>query len=160
MGAKLWYPNGTLQHGGVILNDIGLAGHAHRGISKTDIGYMGRAALPHNFSAVTGACLLIKRSIYERVGGLDEQFAVAYNDIDFCLRVQAAGYQNVWTPYAEMVHHESATRGVDSAGPGRARLETEVALMRERWQSVLADDPAYSPNLTRFDEGFHINLHD
>ncbi len=160
VGAKLWYPNGTLQHGGVVLGLCGgMAGHAHRGISKIDNGYVGRAVVHQNLSAVTGACMLVKRSIYEELGGLDEQFAVAYNDIDFCLRVRVAGYQIVWTPYAEMVHHESATRGTDSNPQKRARLEAEVALMKQRWSGVLKSDPAYSPNLTRLDENFSINIH-
>ena len=159
VGAKLWYPNGTLQHGGVILGIGGMAGHSHRGISKIDNGYVGRAAVHQNLSAVTGACMLVKRSIYEEVGGLDERFAVAYNDIDFCLRVREAGYQNVWTPYAEMVHHESATRGMDSNPEKRRRLEAEVALMKERWGTILQADPAYSPHLTRLDEDFSINVH-
>lgn len=159
VGAKLWYPNGTLQHGGVILGIGGMAGHSHRGISRIDNGYVGRAAVHQNLSAVTGACLLVKRRIYEEVGGLDELFAVAYNDIDFCLRVRAAGYQNVWTPHAEMVHHESATRGMDSNAEKRARLEAEVALMKQRWSDVMSADSAYSPHLTRVDEDFSINVH-
>ena len=159
VGAKLWYPNGTLQHGGVILGIGGMAGHSHRGISRIDNGYVGRAAVHQNLSAVAGACLLVKRRIYEEVGGLDELFAVAYNDIDFCLRVRAAGYQNVWTPHAEMVHHESATRGMDSNAEKRARLEAEVALMKQRWSDVMSADSAYSPHLTRVDEDFSINVH-
>lgn len=157
VGARLWYPHGTLQHGGVILGINGMAGHAHRGISKINAGYRGRGAVHQNLSAVTGACMLVKRSIYESIGGLDERFAVAYNDIDFCLRVKAAGYENVWTPYAEMNHHESATRGIDSAGPQRERLTAELKLMRERWAHLIADDPAYSPHLTKLDEDFSIN---
>ena len=159
VGAKLWYPNGTLQHGGVILGVNGLAGHAHRGISKIDNGYAGRAVVAQNLSAVTGACMLVRRNIYLAVGGLDEAFAVAYNDIDFCLRVQDAGYKNVWTPYAEMVHHESATRGSDNVGEGRKRLDHEISLMRERWSLWIDDDPAYSPNLTKADEDFSIGTH-
>ena len=159
VGAKLWYPNGTLQHGGVILGVNGLAGHAHRGISKIDNGYAGRAVVAQNLSAVTGACMLVRRSIYLAVGGLDEAFAVAYNDIDFCLRVQDAGYKNVWTPYAEMVHHESATRGSDNVGEGRKRLDHEISLMRERWSVWIDDDPAYNPNLTKVDENFSIGVH-
>lgn len=157
VGAKLWYPNNTLQHGGVILGINGLAGHAHRGVSRFDTGYHGRASVHQNLTAVTGACMLVKKSIYEEVGGLDEQFAVAYNDIDFCLRVVRAGYRNVWTPYAEMLHHESATRGADAIGSKRVRLEKEIAIMKLRWPEILDSDPAYSPNLTRLDENFSIN---
>lgn len=156
VGAKLWYPNGTLQHGGVILGINGLAGHAHRGISRIDPGYMGRAGVHHNLSAVTGACLLVKKSVFKMVDGLDESLAVAYNDIDFCLRVNNEGLSNVWSPYAEMTHHESATRGVDSVGWERERLNREIEIMKNRWAIALGNDSSYSINLTRLDENFSI----
>ena len=128
VGARLWYPGGGLQHAGVILGLVGLAimfiGHLRRG----ELGYFGRAALHQSFSAVTGAALMIKKSIYQQVGGLDEKLQVTFNDIDFCLRVREAGYRNVWTPYAEMIHHESATRGYDVAPHQRARAEQESAV--------------------------------
>jgi len=97
---------------------------------------------------VTGAALMIKKSIYQEVGGLDEKLQVTFNDIDFCLRVRAAGYRNVWTPYAEMIHHESATRGYDVAPDQRARAEQESLLMKQRWGDLLRRDPAYSLNLS------------
>jgi cellulose synthase/poly-beta-1,6-N-acetylglucosamine synthase-like glycosyltransferase len=103
--------------------------------------------LHQSFSAVTAACLVIRRSVFEQVGGLDESLAVAYNDVDFCLRVREAGYRNVWTPYAEMVHHESATRGYETTPAKQARLEQEMNLLRQRWGEQLFNDPAYSPNL-------------
>lgn len=158
VGAKLWYPDGSLQHGGVILGISGLAGHAHRGLSKIDPGYVGRAAVHQNLTAVTGACLMVRRDVYDKVGGLDEQFAVAYNDLDFCLRVQAAGYRNVWTPYADLIHHESATRSADADPVSRARLNQEISFMNSRWGHVIAGDPAYSKNLTRLSEDFTINV--
>jgi GT2 family glycosyltransferase len=97
--------------------------------------------------------LLVRREVYEQVGGLDEQLAVAFNDIDFCLRVRAAGYRNVWTPYAEMVHHESASRGDDS-GPKLARFAAEIAYMQRRWGAQLHADPAYNPNLSAAHDDF------
>ncbi len=148
VGARLWYPGGGLQHAGVILGLIGIASHVHRTLRRGELGYFCRAALHQSFSAVTGAALMIKKSIYQQVGGLDEELQVTFNDIDFCLRVREAGYRNVWTPYAEMIHHESATRGYDDAPHQRARVEQECVLMRQRWGDLLRRDPAYSLNLS------------
>lgn len=148
VGARLWYPNRTLQHGGVLLGPGGLAVHANKGLPRGLNGYAGRAALIQTFSAVTAACLVVRKSVYEQVGGLDEaHLAVAYNDVDFCLRLHALGLRNVWTPYAELVHHESATRGDDFAPAHRERFERERQTMLARWQSVIDHDPAYNPNL-------------
>jgi glycosyltransferase involved in cell wall biosynthesis len=155
VGARLWYPNMTLQHAGVILGVGGIAAHAHRGMPAGREGYGGRAGLIQSFSAVTAACLVIRKSIYEQVGGFDGvHLQVAFNDVDFCLRVREAGYRNVWTPYAELMHHESATRGKDLSPEKRARFEREVAYMRERWGELLENDPAYSPNLMLAREDF------
>jgi len=149
VGAKLWYPNDTLQHGGVILGLGGVAGHAHHNILRGMFGYFGRAKVVQNFSAVTAACLLVRKSIYEEVGGLNEpNLQVAFNDVDFCLRVREAGYRNIWTPYAELYHHESATRGFEDTPEKQARFAKEVKYMRQRWGDLLLNDPAYSPNLT------------
>lgn len=148
VGARLWYPNGGLQHAGVILGLTGIVSHFHRNLKRGELGYFGRAALHQSFSAVTGAALMIKKSIYEQVGGLDEKLPVAFNDIDFCLRVREAGYRNVWTPYAEMIHHESATRGSDTTPQKKARAEQENLLMKQRWGDLLGRDPAYSVNLS------------
>jgi hypothetical protein len=137
-----------LQHAGVILGLVGIASHFHRNLKRGDLGYFGRAALHQSFSAVTGAALMIKKSIYTEVGGLDEKLQVTFNDIDFCLRVRAAGYRNVWTPYAEMIHHESATRGDDTTPQKKARAEQESSLMKQRWGDLLGKDPAYSLNLS------------
>ena len=148
VGARLWYPGGGLQHAGVILGLIGIASHVHRTLRRGELGYFGRAALHQSFSAVTGAALMIKKSIYQQVGGFDEKLQVAFNDIDFCLRVREAGYRNVWTPYAEMIHHESATRGYDIAPDQVTRAEQECLLMKQRWGELLRRDPAYSLNLS------------
>jgi O-antigen biosynthesis protein len=155
VGAKLWYPNDTLQHSGVTLGVGGLAAHAHRLFPKGTTGYFGRAILAQNYSAVTGACLAIRKDIYQQVGGLNEvELAVAYNDVDFCLRVREAGYRNVWTPLAELYHFESATRSTDLTETNKARLDAEVAYMKQRWGALLQNDPAYSPNLTLNCEDF------
>jgi hypothetical protein len=138
------------------LGVCGIAGHAHRHLRRGATGYFSRAVLHQSFSAVTAACLMIRRGIYEAVGGLDETLAVAFNDVDFCLRVRGAGYRNVWTPYAEMIHHESASRGTDFAPERRDEFLVEVEQMKRRWGPLLAQDPAYSPNLTLADEGFSI----
>ena len=155
VGARLLYPNDTLQHGGVITGIGGVAGHSHKHLKRDVSGYFGRAQLIQNFSAITAACLLIKKSIYNEVNGLDEDhLAVAFNDVDFCLRIREAGYRNVWTPYAELYHHESATRGYEDTPERQARFRDEVLYMKKRWGDALMNDPAYSPNLTLDHEDF------
>ncbi|GAI44454.1 unnamed protein product, partial [marine sediment metagenome] len=149
VGARLWYPDDTLQHGGVILGLLGAAGHAHKGLPRGAPGYFGRAQLTQTLSAVTAACLIVRKDIFTQVGGLDEEnLKVAFNDIDFCIRVRQAGYRNVWTPFAELYHHESASRGTEDTPEKQARFLREVNFLKERWGRVLREDPAYSPNLT------------
>jgi O-antigen biosynthesis protein len=154
VGARLWYPDGRLQHGGVVVGVGGIAGHSHKYLPKGQAGYFARAVLHQSFSAVTAACLLVRRSVFEQMGGLDEQLVVAFNDVDFCLRVQAAGYRNVWTPYAEMNHHESASRGEEDSPEKIARFKREIDYMKARWGDGLLNDPTYSPNLTLDGEDF------
>lgn len=157
VGARLWYPNETLQHGGVILGVGGVANHAHKSIVRGDRGYFGRADLIQSFSAVTAACLIIRKDRYESVGGLDEvNLKVAFNDVDFCLRLREAGFRNVWTPYADLFHHESATRGTDVAPEKQARFMREVEYMMKTWGAQLTIDPAYNPNLTLAKEDFSL----
>ncbi len=147
VGAKLYYDNGTIQHAGVLLGIGGVAGHAYRFWAHDSSGYMGRLLLAQTMSAVTGACMLVRREVWQAVGGLEEEhLAVAFNDIDFCLRVRQAGWRVVWTPLAELVHHESVTRG-----PETLRIKEFVAetrFMQKRWGVDLERDPAYNPNLT------------
>ena len=148
VGAMLYYPDGTIQHAGVVLGLGGIANHLY---SHQPVGYQGhgaRALVSQNLSAVTGACLMVRRAIYESIGGLDEKLEVAFNDIDFCLRLQEAGFRNVWTPFASLVHHESASRGADDTISKQQRFLTEVAHMEERWGSLLRRDPAYNRNLS------------
>jgi O-antigen biosynthesis protein len=158
VGAKLLYPDDTIQHAGVILGVGGIAAHAHKYFAKNNSGYIGRANLIQSFSAVTGACLIIKKSIYEALDGLnEEELQVSYNDIDFCLRVRAAGYRNIWTPYALLYHYESATRGPDTMPEKQARHEGEMSYMEENWGHLLKNDPAYNLNLTVHDESFSLS---
>ncbi|MGI8436358.1 MAG: glycosyltransferase family 2 protein, partial [Chthoniobacterales bacterium] len=148
VGARLWYPNGTMQHGGVILGAGGIAGHAHAGL-RHEHGYFARAHLTQNFSAVTAACALVRRDLYLELGGLDEEnLAVAFNDIDFCLRLRAAGWQIVWTPHAELTHHESASRGFDDTSAKQVRFLAEIDFMNAKWGETLQRDPFYNPNLS------------
>lgn len=157
VGAKLYYPNDTLQHAGVILGIGGVAGHAHKYFSRHASGYFTRLHLAHNFSAVTGACLLVRKVVFEEVGGLNEEhLAVAFNDVDLCLKVREAGYRNLWTPYAELYHHESVSRGTDDSSAKRARANAEATYMRRTWGTVLDNDPAYNPNLTLSHEDFSL----
>ena len=157
VGAKLWYPDDTLQHGGVIVGLGGVAGHAHSRIKRTELGYFGRASLIQTMSAVTAACLVIRKDIYNEVGGLDEvNLAVAFNDVDFCLKVQSAGYRNIWTPFAELYHHESATRGLDDAPEKKRRFLSEVQYMKETWSTDTWKDPSYNPNLALDQSDFSL----
>ena len=158
IGAKLLYPDGRLQHGGVVIGLGGVAGHAYKFAGGDDPGYLGQLGVTHEVSAVTAACLLVRREVYDQVGGLDESLTVAFNDVDFCLRVAAAGYLNLWTPFAELIHHESVSRGRDLTAAKARRFADEHAIMQRRWGAALLDDPYYSPHLTRDREDFSLRL--
>ena len=151
VGAKLYYANKTIQHAGVV---IGLgahrtAGHTHYGVPVQNLGYMGRLCYAQDVSAVTGACLLVKKSLYEELGGLDESFEISLNDVDFCLRLRERGLLNVWTPFAELYHYESVSRGLDDRGEKAERYNRESAHFREKWKQVLSiGDPYYNPNFS------------
>ena len=155
-GAMLYYPDDTLQHAGVITGLGGYAGHSHKYKKRGGSGYLFRAATVQDFSAVTGACLLVKTSVWDEVGGLDEKFAVAFNDVDFCLRVRDAGCRIAWTPYAELIHYESKSRGGDEKDPAKAaRFASEQQrLYQIHSKENILDDPYYNPNLTRDREDF------
>ncbi len=148
IGARLWYPNDTVQHAGVLLGLGGIAGHLHLGARRGYAGYFGRAVAAQNLSVVTAACLVVRKSTYDLVGGLAEELAVAFNDVDFCLRLIEAGYRNAWTPHADLYHYESASRGSDMDPRKYQRFVSEVRWMEERWGALLAHDPAYNPNLS------------
>jgi GT2 family glycosyltransferase len=157
VGAKLYYGNGTIQHGGIILGINGIAGHAHKHFPGQHPGYFNRLKVHQNFSAVTGACLIVRKELFEKVGGLDEShLAVALNDVDFCLRLREVGYGNIWTPYAELYHLESVSRGSENNPQKKKRFEQEREFMLGRWD--LENDPYYSPNLSRTSEDFSPRL--
>ena len=152
VGAKLYYGDQTIQHAGIV---IGLgahrtAGHTHYKINHDNLGYMGKLCYAQNVSAVTGACLMVKSSLYNELGGLDESFKIALNDVDFCLRLREKGYLNVFTPFAELYHFESASRGIDIEDKAKAeRYNEEAGHFRERWKKVLEKgDPYYNPNFS------------
>lgn len=157
VGAKLCYADGTIQHAGVVIGLGDVAGHAHRYFPRDHEGYCLRLKAVHNLSAVTAACLVVRKTVYEEVGGLNERdLTVAYNDVDFCLRVRAAGYSNVWTPFAELYHLESLSRGSDRSADKARRYADEVAYMHRHWD--LRSDPFYSTHLTRLREDFSIAI--
>ncbi len=157
VGARLWYPgNLGLQHGGVLLGIGPVAGHAHRRLGRGQAGYFGRAVLRQEFSAVTAACLAVRRDLYLTTGGLDERLPVTGNDVDLCLRLKQAGNRNIWTPYAELLHHESVSRGADKTPEKHTRAAMEQKLIQERWGRWLKADPAYNPNLTVTDTDFRL----
>jgi O-antigen biosynthesis protein len=148
VGAMLYYPDDTIQHAGVIVGLGGVAGHSYSRKPRGFYGQSSRATLTQNLSAVTAACMVVKRSVYQEVSGFDEGLQVAFNDIDFCLRVLQKGYRNVWTPFAELYHHESVSRGYEDTPEKKVRFQSEVLLMKKRWGDILDKDPAYNPNLT------------
>src|SRR5882724_1379734 len=149
VGCKLLYPDRTIQHAGVIAGLFGVGGHVFKQLPAEAPGYFGRAQLIQNLSICTAACLAIRKSTYLKVGGLDEEnLRIAFNDVDFCLRVAKAGFRNVYTPYAVLYHHESATRGYEDTPEKQERFQREVELMKARWAGVLETDPAYNPNLS------------
>jgi len=157
VGPKLYYPRGSIQHAGVVLGMGGVAGHAFLNKSLADAGYFGRLLVASNYSALTGACLLVKRETFFRAGGLDERdLSVAFNDIDFCIKVQALGLRNVFTPFARLIHHESASRGADSTPEKAARFQRECAVMAARHVDILKRDPYYSPHLSLEGSDFSI----
>jgi GT2 family glycosyltransferase len=152
VGAKLLYPDGRLQHIGMLLGVCGIAAHAFHRQPAASPGYFGSAVVTRNCSAVTAACLMTRREVFDEAGGLDENLPVDFNDVDFCLRVRRAGYRIVFTPYARLYHHESASFG------RRLQNPRELALMRERWGSALDHDPYYNPNLSRNFSDYRIQL--
>lgn len=157
VGARLWYYDKRLQHGGVVLGIGGIGSHAHKFMPRINHGYFNRASLIQEFSAVTAACMLVGSKCFNQAGGFDEvNLQVAYNDVDFCLRLKQQGYRIVWTPFAELYHHESATRGEDILQEKRHRFLREINYMQSKWGEIISNDPAYSPNLTLNKEDFSL----
>lgn len=157
VGAKLYYSDDTVQHAGVILGLGGTAGHAHKHFGRSHPGYMARASIAQNLSACTAACLMMRRDVFDEVGGLDENFEVAFNDVDLCMKIRKKGYLVVFTPYAELYHYESKSRGNDSTPEKLERFRGEIDRFKEKWQKQLDDgDPYYNPNLTLTRDDFSL----
>ena len=157
VGAKLYFPDDTIQHAGVIIGIGGVAGHAHKYFDRKDYGYVSRACISQNLSACTAAALLIRKDVLEQVEGLDEGFAVAFNDIDLCMKIRKAGYLIVFTPFAEFYHYESKSRGTEDSPEKVARFNSEIDRFMDKWGRELeAGDPYYNPNLTLEREDFSL----
>lgn len=159
VGPKLYYPDDTIQHAGVILGLYGIADHAHRYFPRSSVGVNGRINVIQNLSAVTAGCMLMRRNVFEEVGGFNETMTVAYNDIDLCLKVREKGYLIVYTPYAELYHYESASRGKEDTPEKLTRANQEYDFMKTKWKHILeAGDPYYNPNLTLKNTDFSIKV--
>jgi GT2 family glycosyltransferase len=159
VGAKLYYPDDSIQHAGVIVGVGGVAGHSHKYFPKNDPGYFGSLISVHNVSAVTAACLMVRKQVFQEVNGFDEDFILAFGDVDLCLRILLKGYLNIWTPYAELYHHESMTRGGEDDEIKQRRFKGEIDHFKQRWNDFLQKgDPYYNPNLTLDREDFSIEL--
>lgn len=157
VGAKLYYEDETIQHAGVIVGLGGVAGHSHKYFPRESSGYFHRLKVIQNLSAVTAACLVVRKSVYEQVGGFEEDgLRVAFNDVDFCLKVCKAGYRNLWTPYAELFHYESKSRGEEDTPEKVKRFNKEIEFVKTKWGELLRRDPCYSPNLTLAREDFSL----
>lgn len=155
VGAKLYFPDDTIQHAGVIIGVNGIAAHSHKYASRGTKGYYDRLNIIAHASAVTGACLMVKKSIYEEVGGLEEKYLkVAFNDVDFCLRIREKGYLNIYTPYCEAYHHESITRGYEDTPEKKTRHAAEAKYLKKRHAAILRRG---DPNLTLDREDFSSN---
>lgn len=151
VGAKLYYKDMSIQHAGIVLN-LGAhrtAGHTHYKVNMENVGYMGKLCYAQDVTAVTGACLMVRKSLYMEVGGLDETFEIALNDVDFCLKLRGLGYLNLWNPYCELYHYESKSRGLDDKADKARRYDEESTHFRTKWKSVLEQgDPYYNPNFS------------
>ena len=161
VGAKLYYEDRTIQHAGVVLalGQHRTAGHSHYRVSSNNLGYMGRLCYAQNVMAVTGACLMMSKSLFTGLGGLDENFAVSLNDVDLCIRAWKAGRVNVFTPFAELYHYESVSRGLDDQGEKAERYERESAAFRDKWKELLEKgDPYYNPNFSLDRSDFALKL--
>jgi len=146
-----------VQHAGVIIGILELAGHSHRHFPRAHTGYMNRLAYAHNVSCVTAACMMMRKAVFNEVGGFDSEFKIAFNDVDLCMRLRAKGYLIVFTPFAEAYHFESKSRGIEDTPEKQKRFASEETLFKTRWEKeLLAGDPYYNPNFTKDKEDFSI----
>jgi GT2 family glycosyltransferase len=148
VGALLLYPNGRIQHAGVVLGAGGVGAHLYRSVPRETRGYHDRALVDQEVSCVTAACVLVRREAFSSIGGFDEKFAVAFNDVDFCLRLEEAGWRIVWTPSAQLYHRESSSLGRHDTAEGQSQWKAEWDLIHRRWGPKLMCDPQYNPNLS------------
>ncbi|MFM6206990.1 glycosyltransferase family 2 protein, partial [Planktothrix sp.] len=160
VGALLLFPDNTIQHAGVVMGLGGVAGHGYYAMSSDIPGYFGNVVGFNNVSAVTGACLMCRREVFEQVGGFDEQLTVAYNDVDLCLKMLDQGYRNLYLPHVTLYHHESKSRGYEDTPEKKERLKRESNIIEGRWQKYIDNDPCYSPHLTRVCQNFSIKVQD
>ena len=158
VGAKLLYPDNTVQHAGVIVGLGGVAGHSHKHFPAHATGYFYTLQTVNNFSAVTAACAMIRRDVFDEVGGFDESIAIAFNDVDLCLRILAAGYRNIYLPHVVLYHHESKSRGYENTPEKQARFIGEQQVMHQRWHTDTRPDPYYNINLTLDAENYEIGI--
>ncbi len=158
VGAKLYYPNQTIQHAGVIVGLGGAAGHCHHTYPKGDFGYFGKLEINVNYLAVTAACCMIRKADFEQLGGFEEKLTVAFNDVDLCLREYEAGHDNVWLHGVELYHYESQSRGYENTPEKQERFNNETKFMESRWAKYIENDPFYNPNLSRVGGHFGIRI--
>ena len=157
VGARLYYEDDTIQHAGVVIGFGGIAGHCFVQQRREFSGYCHRIICAQDYSAVTAACMMVKKSVFDEVGGLEEELAVAFNDIDLCLKIREKGKLIVYNPYAEMYHYESKSRGLEDTPEKLARFHKEIAILEKRWPKIMKDgDPYYNPNLTLDSQDFSL----
>lgn len=159
VGARLYYPDGTVQHAGVIVGLGGIAGHAFKDFSRHDGGYFYRVFCIQNYSAVTAACMMVSKILFDEIGGFDEKLKVAFNDIDLCMQIRRKGKLIVYTPYAELYHYESKSRGMENTKEKVQRFNSEVEYFAKKWdKELVAGDPYYNRNLTLEKHDFSLKI--
>ena len=158
VGGLLLYPDDTIQHAGVVLGLGGVAGHSHKYFPVSSPGYASQIVSTNNYSAVTAACLMCRREVFEEVGGLEEDLAIAFNDVDFCLKIRSRGYRNIYLPHVVLYHYESKSRGYEDTPEKQARFAKEIQYMQKKWQLLGYRDPCYNPNLTESREDYSLDV--
>ncbi|NET62713.1 MAG: glycosyltransferase, partial [Symploca sp. SIO2E6] len=158
VGAKLLYPDNTVQHAGVVAGLGGVAGHSHKHYTSDSPGYFYQIQTINNYSAVTAACLMCRRNVFEEVGGFEEELTIAFNDVDFCFKIVEKGYRNIYLPHVVLYHYESKSRGYEDTVEKQIRFSREIQYIKNKWPKVLQYDPCYSLNLTRDTEDFGLKL--
>ena len=158
VGTLLLYPDDTVQHAGVVLGIGGVAGHSHKNFSATVPGYISQLISTNNYSAVTAACLMCRKDVFEEVGGFETKLAIAFNDVDLCLKIVSRGYRNIYLPHVVLYHYESKSRGYENTPAKQARFAKEVNYMKQTWQQLCDNDPCYSPHLTKVYEDYSLNI--